>query len=182
MMFRKLWDEVVWKRTAGAVGQNGLPKTYAGRSDKTGNYIAYWILDKPLKIIIKDAHTNAWYGGIVKALGGIGINRSQKNDLVNFISQQFQKEDFSLVICPEGTRSKVNKWKKGFYYMAIQAKVPIVIATGDFKRKRLYIGYTIPYERLVNMPYEDILKEISDYLIKYDITPKIPENWNPNIQ
>ncbi len=144
--------------------------------------IAYWILDKPLKIIIKDAHTNAWYGGIVKALGGIGINRSQKNDLVNFISQQFQKEDFSLVICPEGTRSKVNKWKKGFYYMAIQAKVPIVIATGDFKRKRLYIGYTIPYERLVNMPYEDILKEISDYLIKYDITPKIPENWNPNIQ
>ena len=53
--------------------------------------IAYWILDKQLKIIIKDAHTKAWYGSIVKALGGIGINRSQKNDLVNFISQQFQK-------------------------------------------------------------------------------------------
>ena len=66
--------------------------------------------------------------------------------------------------------------------MALQAKVPIVIATGDFKRKRLYIGYTIPYERLVNIQYEDILKEISDYINKYDITTKIPENLNPNIQ
>ncbi len=76
-----------------------------------GNF-AYWSLNKPLKIIIKDAHTKAWYGGIVKGLGGIGIDRSQKNDLVNFVANQFAKEDFSLVITPEGTRSWVRNGGK----------------------------------------------------------------------
>lgn len=143
--------------------------------------LAYWALDKPLKVIIKDAHTKAWYGGLIKALGGIGIDRSQKNDLVNFVANQFQKEDFSLVITPEGTRSWVHKWRKGFYHMALTAKVPIVLATGDFKRKILYLGYTIPYERLANTSFEEIMQEIQDYYIKYDIHPKVPENWNPTI-
>ncbi|MDO5616604.1 MAG: 1-acyl-sn-glycerol-3-phosphate acyltransferase [Cruoricaptor ignavus] len=145
-----------------------------------GNF-AYWKLGKPLKIIIKDQHTKAWYGGLVKAIGGIGINRSQKNDLVNFVAKQFEKEDFSLVITPEGTRSWVPKWRKGFYHMALAAKVPIVIGAGDFKRKIVYLGYKIPYERIASEPYEDIMAEIENYFVKYDIQPKIPENWNPKI-
>ncbi len=146
-----------------------------------GNF-AYWSLGKPLKIIIKDAHTKSWYGSIVKGLGGIGIDRSQKNDLVNFVAKEFEKEDFSLVITPEGTRSWVPKWRKGFYHMAMSAKVPIVVAAGDFKKKIVYLGYTITYEELSQMTYEELLQKISDYYKKYDITPKIAENWNPNIQ
>jgi len=46
--------------------------------------LSYWVLDKKLKVIIKDAHTKAWYGFIIKALGGIGIDRSQRNNLVAF--------------------------------------------------------------------------------------------------
>lgn len=146
-----------------------------------GNF-SYWALGKPLKIIIKDAHTKAWYGGVVKGLGGIGIDRSQKNDLVNFVAKEFEKEDFSLVITPEGTRSWVPKWRKGFYHMAMAAKVPIVMAAGDFKRKIIYLGYTISYEELKKMTYEEVLKKIRDYYIKNDIQPKVPENWNPDIQ
>ncbi len=144
--------------------------------------LAYWSLGKPLKVIIKDAHTKAWYGSLIKGLGGIGIDRTQKNDLVNFVAKQFEKDDFSLVITPEGTRSWVPKWKKGFYHMALAAKVPIVMAVGDFKTKTMFLGYKIPYEKIVNSSYEEILKEISDYLVEHDITPKIAENWNPNIQ
>ncbi|SDD87466.1 1-acyl-sn-glycerol-3-phosphate acyltransferase [Riemerella columbipharyngis] len=144
--------------------------------------LTYWSLGKSLKIIIKDAHTKAWYGGIVKGLGGIGIDRSQKNDLVNFVANLFEKEDFSLVITPEGTRSYVQKWRKGFYHMALKARVPIVLATGDFKRKISYIGKKISVEELETKSYEDILKTISDYYIEKDIHPKVPENWNPNIQ
>lgn len=143
--------------------------------------LAYWSLGKKLKIIIKDAHTKAWYGGVVKALGGIGIDRSQKNDLVNFVAKEFQKEDFSLVITPEGTRSRVEKWRKGFYHMALAAKVPIVMAAGDFATKTMYLGYMIPYERIATEPYEVIMQEIQDYYIRYKITPKVPENWNPKI-
>ena len=110
--------------------------------------LAYWALDKKLKIIIKDSHTkNPFYGWIVKAIGGIGIDRSQKNDLVNFVANEFKKDDFSLVITPEGTRSWVPKWRKGFYNMALAAKVPIVLAGGDYKRKTINLGYKIPYEK-----------------------------------
>ncbi|WKS95786.1 1-acyl-sn-glycerol-3-phosphate acyltransferase [Riemerella columbina] len=144
--------------------------------------LAYWLLDKPLKIIIKDDHTKAWYGGLIKALGGIGIDRSQRNDLVNFVAKQFEKEDFSLVITPEGTRSRVSKWRKGFYHMALTARVPIVMAAGDFKTKTIYLGRKIPLETLETASYEEILKIISDYFVERDIHPKIPENWNPNIQ
>lgn len=143
--------------------------------------LAYWALGKPLKIIIKDAHTKAWYGAVVRGLGGIGIDRSQKNDLVNFVAKQFEKESFSLVITPEGTRSRVAKWRKGFYNMALAAKVPIVMAAGDFKTKTMYLGYKIPYEKIASEPYETIMQEIEDYYVKYNIHPKVPENWNPKI-
>lgn len=143
--------------------------------------LAYWKLGKKLKIIIKDAHTKAWYGAVVRGLGGIGIDRSQKNDLINFVANEFKKEDFSLVITPEGTRSWVPKWRKGFYHMALAAKVPIVLAAGDFKRNTVYLGYQIPYERLETASFTEIMEEIQDYYIKNDIGPKIPANWNPNI-
>jgi len=141
--------------------------------------LAYWALGKPLKIIIKDAHTKAWYGFIVKALGGIGIDRSQKNDLVNFVADEFKKDDFSLVITPEGTRSWVPKWRKGFYHMALAAKVPIVVAAGDFKHKEIHLGYKISVEDLQTRTFEDIMQEMENYYKK--ITPKYPEKWNPKI-
>ena len=141
--------------------------------------LAYWSLEKPLKVIIKDAHTKAWYGPIVKALGGVGIDRSQKNDLINFVVNEFKKDDFSLVITPEGTRSWVPKWRKGFYHMAIAAKVPIVVAAGDFRTKQIHLGYLISVHDLETRTFEDIMAEMEEYYKK--ITPKIPENWNPKI-
>lgn len=141
--------------------------------------LAYWALDKPLKVIIKDAHTKAWYGFVVKALGGIGIDRSQKNDLVSFVANEFKKDSFSLVITPEGTRSWVPKWRKGFYNMALAAKVPIVVAAGDFKKKQIHLGYLISVHDLETRTYESIMGEMEEYYKK--ITPKVPENWNPKI-
>ncbi len=143
-----------------------------------GNY-AYWSLGKPLKVIIKDQHTKAWYGFIVKAIGGIGIDRSQKNDLVNFVANEFKKSDFSLVITPEGTRSWVPKWRKGFYYMALAAQVPLVLAAGDFKKKIVYLGKKISVEDLNTRSYESIMAELEEYY--KGITPKYPEKWNPKI-
>ena len=65
--------------------------------------------------------------------------------------------------------------------MAVAAKVPIVLAAGDFKRNIVYLGYKISVEKIESVPYEEILQEISDYFVKHDITPKIAENWNPDI-
>lgn len=141
--------------------------------------LAYWVLGKNLKVIIKDEHTKAWYGFAIKALGGIGIDRSQRNDLVNFVDQQFKKEDFSLVITPEGTRSRVGKWKKGFYFMALKSKVPIILGAGDFGRKEIHLGKVISVHELETKTYEEIMAELEIYYSK--IIPKYPENWNPKI-
>ena len=143
-----------------------------------GNF-AYWSLGKPLRVIIKDQHTKAWYGFMIKAMGGVGIDRSQKNDLVKFVADLFEKEDFSLVITPEGTRSWVPKWRKGFYHMALRAKVPIVIASGDFRDKTIYLGKKISYEDLITRSYEDIMSELEVYYTQRH--PKFPEKWNPKI-
>ena len=140
---------------------------------------AYWKLEKPIKLIIKDAHTKAWYGWIVRKLGGIGIDRSQRNNLVSFVTNLYEKEDFSLVVTPEGTRSKVNKWRMGFYHIAQSAKVPIVLGAGDFKRKTIFIGKSFSIAEVETRPIESIMEEIQDYY--QDITPKYPEQWNPKI-
>lgn len=141
--------------------------------------LAYWSLGKPLKVIIKDQHTKAWYGSLIKAIGGIGIDRSQKNDMVKFVTDLFKKEDFSLVITPEGTRSWVPKWRKGFYHMALAAKVPIVVAAGDYKHKQIHLGKIITVQELETKSFAEIMTELEEYYKK--ITPKVPENWNPKI-
>ena len=141
--------------------------------------LAYWKMEKPIKLIIKDAHTKAWYGWLVRKLGGIGIDRSQRNHLIEFVTELFKKEDFSLVVTPEGTRSKVNKWRMGFYHIALSAQVPIVLGAGDFKKKMIYIGKTISIKDLQTLPQEQIMEEIQNFY--KDIAPKYPEQWNPKI-
>ena len=44
------------------------------------------------------------------------------------------------MIAPEGTRSKINHWKTGFYYMALGAQVPIVLAYVDYPSRQIGIG------------------------------------------
>ena len=53
--------------------------------------LAYWVLDKKLKVIIKDAHTKAWYPVYRKRIGQVGIDRSQRNNLVKFVVDEFKR-------------------------------------------------------------------------------------------
>jgi 1-acyl-sn-glycerol-3-phosphate acyltransferase len=70
--------------------------------------------------------------------GGVVVNRQAANDVVGeSISRFEQAKEFILCITPEGTRSKVQKWKTGFYHIAQGAKVPIVPAIFDYGRKQV---------------------------------------------
>ena len=69
-------------------------------------------------------------------MGGSPINRDKNENKVTTISEIFnQRELFRLAIAPEGTRKKVNRWKTGFYHIAIKSNVPIVFCKFDFKTK-----------------------------------------------
>jgi len=80
---------------------------------------------------------------IFKAIGGIPVDRSKKTSLTEQMAEEFAKrENFELAITPEGTRKKNDDWKKGFYYIALAAKVPIVIVVLDYKDKTVYFKDT----------------------------------------
>lgn len=75
-------------------------------------------------------------GPIMRWLGGVPVDRSKSNNLVQQMVDVFNNsERLVLTIPPEGTRSKVKQWKSGFYHIAVGAKVPIVLAFLDFRRK-----------------------------------------------
>lgn len=73
---------------------------------------------------------------IFNAIGGIPVDRSKKTSLTDQMAHLFATRDqFELAITPEGTRSQNAEWKKGFYYIALAANVPIVVVVLDYKRK-----------------------------------------------
>ena len=76
------------------------------------------------------------YGRLFKWLGGIPVDRSRSNNIVEQMIRTFSDNDRLIVtIPPSGTRKKVMKWKTGFYYIARGASVPVVLAFLDYRRK-----------------------------------------------
>jgi len=75
-------------------------------------------------------------------LGGIPVHRERSGNLVAASILAITEADhaFQLVVPPEGTRDRVREWKTGFYYIALGAKVPIVLAYMDYERKLVGIG------------------------------------------
>ena len=82
------------------------------------------------------------FGGVMRWLGGIAVRREQSNNLVAASAAALQAADgpVQLIVPPEGTRAKVRQWKTGFYYIALTAKLPILLAYMDYADKRAGIG------------------------------------------
>ena len=77
---------------------------------------------------------------IFKPMGGIPVERSRNNNLIDQVVERFKTmKKFNIAITPEGTRKRNDKWKKGFYYIALKANVPIQLAYIDYKDKVLSI-------------------------------------------
>lgn len=84
----------------------------------------------------------AWpIGWYFKWMGGEPLERNKSKNKVEAIVDVFTKmEEFRLAIAPEGTRKKVDKWRTGYYYIALSAKVPIIPVSLDYPSKTLSIG------------------------------------------
>lgn len=83
-------------------------------------------------------HTIFWWplGWLLRAFGGIPLNRTSSRNLVQQVVDEFNaRERMILGLAPEGTRSKMPYWRSGFYHIALQAKVPIVLIFADYGRK-----------------------------------------------
>jgi 1-acyl-sn-glycerol-3-phosphate acyltransferase len=76
------------------------------------------------------------FSGLMKWLGGIPINRTKSHNVVFDIVAQFKSNDnFVVLVPPEGTRRRVSEWKTGFYHIANNAEVPILMGYVDAGKK-----------------------------------------------
>jgi len=82
------------------------------------------------------------FGAVMRWLGGIAVDRTQSTHLVAASAQAIRDATgpLCLVVPPEGTRSKTRQWKTGFYWIAREAGVPIVLAYMDYPRKMSGLG------------------------------------------
>jgi 1-acyl-sn-glycerol-3-phosphate acyltransferase len=75
-------------------------------------------------------------GIFLRSLGGIPVDRKRNSNMTDFAVNLFQNsESLYLVFTPEGTRKYNPNWKKGFYYIALKANVPIYVCYVDFATK-----------------------------------------------
>jgi 1-acyl-sn-glycerol-3-phosphate acyltransferase len=88
----------------------------------------------------KDTMFRGWRGTIIRALGGIPVNRRTSTGFVGRMAEEIAAhETFLLAVAPEGTRAKAAGWKSGFYRIALAAQVPVVAGVADYRRKELGI-------------------------------------------
>jgi 1-acyl-sn-glycerol-3-phosphate acyltransferase len=140
----------------------GLLKLYGWR-------VVGWVPDVPKILLIGAPHTSIWdfflsqttamslrvemhfvmkhtpfvgpLGSLLRWLGGISLDRDRSRDFVQQMVDEFNsREKFVLAITPEGTRTRVGEWRSGFYYIALQAKVPIVLVKFDWEHKQVRVG------------------------------------------
>jgi len=77
------------------------------------------------------------FGCYFRAIGGAPLDRTSGQNKVKNIAKLFQdRDEFRLTLAPEGTRKKVDNWRTGFYFIAKEAKVPIIMFTLDFAKKQ----------------------------------------------
>lgn len=81
------------------------------------------------------------FGGFMRWLGGIPVDRSARGNLVAQVVESFQGlERLFLVIPPSGTRKRARHWKSGFYHIARGARVPLLCTYLDYERKAGGVG------------------------------------------
>lgn len=103
-------------------------------------------------------------GPIFKKIGGIPVSRSVHTKMTDQLSEIAKNRDsFYLCITPEGTRSRNPDWKKGFYYIALKAKIPILLYGLDYKRRLIQCNVSlVPTGNI-----KEEMKMIKDYFKKY---------------
>ncbi len=111
-------------------------------------------------------------GPLFRKLGGIPVWRDKKTSLTDNLAETAkQSKTFRLCITPEGTRSPNPDWKKGFYYIAFKAEIPILLYGIDYEKRRIECTKTI----IPNGDIDTQMGEIKNYFSKFK--GKKPENF-----
>ncbi|MBX3430620.1 MAG: 1-acyl-sn-glycerol-3-phosphate acyltransferase [Hyphomonadaceae bacterium] len=113
-----------------------------------------------LKWMGKKSLTTGPFGGLIKWLGCVPIDRSAANDVVRAMAEAFAAAPrMILAIPPEGTRSATREWKTGFYHIARAANVPLILSVLDYGAKTISLAAIVT----PSGDYDADLKVIQSY-------------------
>ena len=132
-----------------------------------------------VRLTIKDSYMKFPLGPFVRAMGGIGIDRRPKQageprpSMVQVMTDLFKHHpELVMLVTPEGTRARQEQWKTGFYYVAVNAGVPIALAYMDYEQKKAGVGKIIH----PTGNFEEDMAEIMDFYA--GIQAKFPEEFS----
>lgn len=111
-------------------------------------------------------------GPIFKKMGGIPVYRQKHTSMTDSMAETAKASKiFHLCITPEGTRSANPDWKKGFYFIALKAELPIILYGVDYEKRHIQCTKTI-------IPTGDLEKDMREIKLYFkDFKGKIPENF-----
>jgi len=175
LLFEKIWG---WKIEN--IDWSNIPKAVVPTLPHTSNWdFPIGILLRPIirqniQFAAKDSLFKFPFGWLMRALGGYPIDRSGNLNYVQAVTKIFdENEHFLLCVAPEGTRTKVPRLKTGFYYIAVQAKVPLVCCKFDWENK--IVGFREPFYPSGN--FDEDIKILQEFY--KGVKGKIPEyGWD----
>lgn len=134
----------------------------------------FWAKKKQARFLMKqEFFSNKFNRKVLTHWGAIPVDRSSHNHVVLSVSALFPNfDELYVVITPEGTRKRVERWKKGFYYIANKAEVPIVLGFIDYQKKRCGFGPILN----PSGDYDADWKKIEDFY--RGMKGKYPEKFN----
>lgn len=134
--------------------------------------IYYCAIDRTAGFLMKKECFFWPLGPLLRHLGGVPVERSRKTSLTDQLAAKAKEADrFELAVTPEGTRSLVTSWKRGFYFIALKANLPIMLYAIDYASKNIVCTRTIHPSGNV----EKDMREIMEYYRPF--TGRHPEKF-----
>lgn len=113
-----------------------------------------------MMLVMKKEFFHFPFNRILRKIGAIPVDREHALHFVDFaVNTINEREEVAFIICPEGTRKRVAKWKRGFYQIATGANIPICLSHIDFKTRTTGVGQIF----YPTGDYEKDLAEIEKY-------------------